>query len=110
MLNRQILALGFAAVTAVGFSTSALAETAWQKNHPRRVEVNHRLANQDRRIHNEVKSGEITRTQAAGLHREDRQIRREEHAMASQNGGHITQSEQKVLNQQENTVSRQIGK
>jgi hypothetical protein len=30
--------------------------------------------------------------------------------MASQNGGHITKSEQKVLNQQENQVSKQIGK
>jgi hypothetical protein len=30
--------------------------------------------------------------------------------MASQNGGHITKLEQKTLNQQENAVSRQIGK
>jgi len=30
--------------------------------------------------------------------------------MASQNGGHITKQEQKTLNQQENAVSRQIGK
>jgi hypothetical protein len=30
--------------------------------------------------------------------------------MASTNGGHITKTEQKALNQQENEVSRQIGK
>ena len=30
--------------------------------------------------------------------------------MASQNGGHITKREQKTLNQQENAVSKQIGK
>ena len=41
---------------------------------------------------------------------EDRQIRKEERAMASQNGGHITRQEQKTLNQQENQVSREIGK
>ena len=29
--------------------------------------------------------------------------------MASQNGGHITKSEQNVLNQKENAVSKQIG-
>ena len=29
--------------------------------------------------------------------------------MASQNSGHITKSEQNVLNQQENAVSKQIG-
>jgi hypothetical protein len=30
--------------------------------------------------------------------------------MARQNGGHITRSEQRALNQQENAVSRQIGR
>ena len=29
--------------------------------------------------------------------------------MAKMNGGHITKQEQKVLNQQENAVSKQIG-
>ena len=85
-------------------------DTQWQKDHPRREQVNKRLAHQDKRIHNEVKSGEITKTQAAALHKEDRQIRQEERDMASQNGGHITKQEQKTLNQQENKVSRQIGK
>jgi hypothetical protein len=40
----------------------------------------------------------------------NRQIRQEERLMASQDGGHITKAEQKVLNQQENKVSQQIGK
>lgn len=52
----------------------------------------------------------MTKAQARQLHRKDRQIRQEERLMASQNGGHIAKSEQKVLNQQENAVSRQIGK
>ena len=30
--------------------------------------------------------------------------------MASQNGSHITRTEQRALNQQENAVSQQIGK
>lgn len=110
MLNRPILALAIAASAAASFSTGALAETQWQKDHPRRTEVNHRLANQDRRIHQEVKEGEITRGQAAGLHREDHAIRGEERAMASQNGSHITRTEKRALNQQENAVSAQIGK
>lgn len=90
-------------------SNGALAETQWEKDHPRRDQVNGRLANQDRRIHNEVKDGQISKAQAAGLHHEDHQIRTEERDMASQNGGHITRQEQGVLNQQENGVSRQIG-
>jgi hypothetical protein len=88
---------------------SSFAATTWQKNHPRRTQVNSRLANQNRRIHQERKEGELTGKQAAKLHQEDHQIRQEERLMASQNGGHITKSEQRTLNQQENAVSKQIG-
>ncbi|HEV2976355.1 MAG TPA: hypothetical protein VG425_02085 [Casimicrobiaceae bacterium] len=90
-------------------ATSAVADTTWQQNHPRREQVNNRLATQDARIHNQVKDGDLTKGQAARLHKDDRQIRGEERAMASQNGGHITKQEQKTLNQQENRVSAKIG-
>jgi hypothetical protein len=90
-------------------ASTAWGETKWEKNHPRRDQVNDRLQNQNRRINKELKEGEITKQQANQLHRDDRQIRQEERDMASQNGGHITKSEQKVLNQQLNAVSKQIG-
>jgi hypothetical protein len=89
---------------------SAFAETSWEWNHPRRDQVNDRLQNQSRRINQEYREGEITRGQARALHREDRQIRREERTMASLDGGHITRADQRALNQQENVVSRQIGR
>ena len=88
---------------------SAMAETKWEKHHPRRDQVNDRLHNQDRRIHQEVKEGDMTKQQARKLHKRDRQIRQEERAMAAKNGGHITKEEQKTLNQQENGASKQIG-
>ena len=103
-------AIALAAAFAIGVSGSATAETQWQKDHPRRTQVNHRLANQNRRIHQEVKEGDLTKQQAAQLHHDDHQIRQEERAMASQNGGHITKTEQKALNQQLNGVSKDIGK
>gem|GEM_PF-151490 len=105
-------ALLIAATTALvaGIAGNVNAETQWQKNHPRRTEVNARLKNQNKRINQEVKEGELTKGQASKLHNEDHQIRQEERDMASQDGGHITKSEQKVLNQQENAVSNQIGK
>ena len=102
------LALSF---TLVGVSAiSASAETQWERNHPRRDQVNDRLANQNRRINQEVREGEISRSQARQLHREDRAIRGEERMMAKFNNGHITPAEQRALNQQENAVSRQIGR
>jgi uncharacterized protein HemX len=100
-----VAALGASAVAA-----PAMAATKWERSHPRRDQVNDRLARQNVRIHKEVKEGDLTKTQAASLHQQDHQIRQEERDMASQDGGHITKSEQKVLNQQENGVSRQIGK
>ncbi|HEV3239848.1 MAG TPA: hypothetical protein VG429_05560 [Casimicrobiaceae bacterium] len=102
-------AIALATAFAAGVATSAMADTTWQQDHPRREEVNNRLANQNARIHNQVKEGELTKGQAAQLHKDDRQIRKEERAMASQNGGHITKLEQKTLNQQQNRVSNKIG-
>jgi hypothetical protein len=108
---RNALTVAAATLALAGLATSALAdETQWQKDHPRRTEVNSRLANQNKRINTERKEGEITKAQAQKLHSEDHAIRQEERTMASTNGGHITKAEQKALNQQENQVSKQIGK
>jgi hypothetical protein len=95
-------------VSLAALAGTASAETAWQKNHPRRTQVNHRLDNQDKRIHQDVKDGTMTKSQAANLHHEDHQVRQEERDMASQNGGHITKTEQRALNGQENAISSQI--
>jgi hypothetical protein len=68
---------------SVGSSiTTAFAETQWERNHPRRDQVNDRLSNQNHRINKELKEGEITKQQANQLHREDHAIRQEERTMA----------------------------
>jgi hypothetical protein len=110
MLNsaRKTSTFAAAMISLAALVGSASADTTWQKNHPRREQVNNRLANQNKRIHNDVKNGTLTKGQAAALHHEDHQVRQEERDMASQNGGHITKSEQRVLNQQENGISNQI--
>jgi hypothetical protein len=107
---RTGLALVVTFVLVGSAGSAAFAETQWERNHPRRDQVNDRLANQNRRIDRELKEGEITKHQANQMHREDRAIRHEERTMAKFNGGHITKGEQKALNQQENAVSRQIGR
>jgi hypothetical protein len=107
---RSVLAPCALALVLSAASGYGHAETPWQKEHPRRTEVNHRLNNQNKRIHTEVKNGKLTKAQGAALHQDDHQIRTEERDMASQNGSHITKQEQGVLNQQENGVSQQIGK
>ena len=108
---RRVMTLTAAILALTTLAANAMAdETQWQKDHPRRTEVNNRLANQNQRIKTERKEGEINKAQAHKLHAEDHAIRKEERTMASTNGGHITKAEQKSLNQQENQVSKQIGK
>src|SRR5216683_697626 len=100
-----ILTLGVVA------GTTELANAGtWNQNHPRRAEVNARLNNQNWRINQERREGEISRGEARALHAQDRFIRSEERFMAAQHGGHITRAEQRALNQQENAVSREIGR
>jgi hypothetical protein len=98
--------------TALSFGTiaSASADTVWQKNHPRREEVNNRLNNQNRRINQERAEGEISANQARTMHNEDRMVRTQERFDARFNDGHITKAEQRALNQDENGISRQIGR
>ena len=107
---RTVLTVAAASFALGGLATNAMAETQWQKDHPRRTEVNKRLNNQNQRIHNEVKSGQISKARAAQLHHEDHALRTEERTMASTDHGHITKTDQRALNQQENQVSKQIGR
>jgi hypothetical protein len=107
-LTAAALTLSLGALTGTAFAADS--DTQWQKNHPRREQVNNRLAHQNKRINQERKEGELTKAQARKLHSEDHAIRQEERTMASTNHGHITKAEQKSLNQQENQVSKQIGK
>ncbi len=108
--GKAVVATMLISFCAAVAGSAMAADTQWEKNHPRRDQVNDRLENQNKRINKELKEGDLTKAQARKLHRKDRQIRQEERAMASQNGGHITKAEQKVLNRQENAVSKQIGK
>ena len=107
-MKRTILIAMTLALTGTAFVSSADAN--WRTSHPRRAEVNARLNNQARRIHQERKEGELTGAQAADLHAEDRGIRAQERFDASHNDGHITKAEQVQLNHEENGVSRQIGR
>jgi hypothetical protein len=110
MRTMKKIILVAAMLLGVATVNSVSAQTTWQYHHPRRAEVNHRLANQNARIHHERSEGELTARQAHRLHRDDRAIRGEERAMARAHHGHISRGEQRMLNRQENGVSRRIGR
>jgi hypothetical protein len=88
---------------------AAMAQTAWQAQHPRRAQVDARLAHQDARIDQELRAGQIGPGQAARLHEADHRIRAHERRMAAMHGGDITAREQAKLNAEEDRVSHRIG-
>ncbi len=110
MSNQRFIATALCVTTAALLASSAIADTKWQRHHPRREEVNARLARQNHRIHQERKEGEITGAQARALHQTDASIRAQERADAAAHGGHITRAEQRQLNGELNANSRAIGK
>jgi hypothetical protein len=98
-----IALFGAAASLAVAGSASA---NPW--HHPRRAEINQRLALQDMRINRDFRDGRISFRQARYLHAEDRMVRHQERFDARFDRGHITHADQRALNQDENGVSRQM--
>ena len=105
MHSLAIVVLGLGMVLSGITSASA---AAFNRTHPRRAEVNQRLAVQNARIHRGVKEGTITPQEAKQLHTEDRSIRAEERSDAAAHNGHVTKGEQIDLNKNENAISRDI--
>jgi hypothetical protein len=106
-LKRALLIALFGAAGALATAGSASAGP-WNWHHPRRAEVNHRLAAQDMRVNRDYRDGRISLRQAHYLHGEDRMIRHQERFDARFDRGHVTRAGQRGLNQNENGVSRQI--
>ncbi len=108
-IKAALLALGLATALA-GAATSASAETQWQRHHPARVEVNHRLAHLHRRVVVERREGLMGVRKAHYVRAEERGIRHQERRFASRHGGHLTRHEVRRINREENGVSRQVGR
>jgi hypothetical protein len=90
-------------------ATGASAETRWQADHPRRVEVNHRIARQEARITEARRSGEISARKAHRLRVAEHRVLRQERRDARFHNGHITRFEKHRLNREENRIGGRIG-
>jgi hypothetical protein len=107
---RTVLTALAATVSLACLAAPAMADTAWQAQHPRRAQINARLDHQDARIDEQLRTGQISPARAARRHAADQRIRAEEQQMAAMHGGHITEREQARLNAEEDRVSHRIGK
>ena len=79
------------------------------KDHPRVNQVNKREDKQEKRITQERKEGDITKAQAKQDRKNLKEINQEKKDMRKQDGGHLTKTDQKALNQQLNSNSKEIG-
>jgi hypothetical protein len=82
---------------------SAADRTAGQNYHP-----NEREANQDQRIANGLRSGQMTSGEAARAERTQSNIDQQVHDDRAANGGKLTGQERQQINSEQNAASRQI--
>ena len=91
-------------------TTSGAGPGVVDPGHPRVNEVNKREENQQQRIGNGIESGKLNAKQASNLERREGNVQnREKRDMAAHNG-HLTKSEQRGINRQQNRISRSIYK
>jgi hypothetical protein len=100
------LSLGLAVCTAI--FAEASAATRWELNHPRRTEVIGRTIHQSHRINAKRREGDLSAAQAHRLHAAARGIFHQEQRFARAHNGHITKPEARLLDREENAVSRHI--
>ncbi|MDQ2835592.1 MAG: hypothetical protein M3Y50_17990 [Acidobacteriota bacterium] len=83
---------------------TAPAPTPGQHDH----NINQRKENQQDRIGQGVKSGQLTAGETSHLEHQEAGINKEERGMRSQDNGHLTRQDRKTLHQQQNQESRRI--
>jgi hypothetical protein len=70
--------------------------------------INQRKENQQDRIGQGVKSGQLTAGETSRLEHQEAGINREERGMRAQDNGHLTKTDRATLHQQQNQESRRI--
>jgi len=70
--------------------------------------INQRKVDQQKRIGNGVKSGELTAGETSHLEHQEAGINKEERGMRAQDNGHLTKQDRKTIHQQQNQESRRI--
>ncbi len=100
------LALAPAALFAQAPSTPTPPPAAPAAKHD--YDIKQRKENQQDRIAQGVKSGQLSAAETARLEHQEVGINKEERGMRAQDNGHLTKQDRKLLHQQQNQESRRI--
>ena len=84
-----------------------VAQTGQTPAHPQNT-VNERRENQQDRIAQGVKSGQLSDKETANLENKEHKLNQEIHTDRTGNGGKLTSQERKQVNGQQNKLSNQI--
>ena len=99
----------FALITALALAPVAIfAQTTTPTPGNHDYDINQRKENQQDRIAQGVKSGQLTPGETSRLEHQEAGINKEERGMRAQDNGHLTKTDRKTLHQQQNQESRRI--
>ena len=99
------LALGLAgAPTATPAAPAQATPTPGRNDH----NINQRKADQQGRIAQGDRSGQLTNGETRHLEKQEHGINKEEHGMRAQDNGHLTKQDRQTLHKQQNQESRRI--
>ncbi len=109
MKTINVAKIALAASLAIA-PVAALAQNAQATPTPGRNDynVNQRKTDQQGRIAQGDRSGQLTRGESNRLEGQEHAINREEHSMRAQDNGHLTKSDRSTLHKQQNQESRRI--
>jgi hypothetical protein len=119
MTNTISKSLAVLAVGGLMFMGSAIAQQdntsgagpgVVDPGHPRVNEINQREQNQQDRIANGVKSGQLTPGETQRLERGEQRLENNEKKDMAKDNGHLTKEDQRKLNREANHMSKRIYK
>ena len=114
-ITQSLLVLTVGGLIVVGSAaaqtnTSGAGAGQVDPGHPRVNQVNRRETNQQNRIANGVKNGQLTPGQTARLERGEQRLQNNEKKDMAADNGHLTKQDQRQLNREANHMSKRIYK
>jgi len=105
-----LMAVGLATAQTQDSNTSGAGAGQVDPGHARVNQVNGRETNQQDRIANGVKNGQLTPGQTARLERGEQRLQNNEKKDMAKDDGHLTKQNQHQLNKEANHMSKRIYK
>lgn len=115
-ITKALLVLAASGLMFVGAAaaqqdnTSGAGAGKVDPGHPRVNQVNKREQNQQNRIANGVKSGQLTPGETRRLERGEQRLQNNEKKDMAKDNGHLTKQDQRHLNREANHMSKRIYK